>query len=654
MKNLILLSVVAFLDGPGDPRHSFIDLPQDTFPPRGSQVVNTPIIDPPSVPLTGIMPGVPSPTYYWDARTPLALVGSATTMAWTGTPGTTRAAPFGDLVGMQFDKGVSIGHLQSAANITWSDKKFTVCAVNQRAADDVGTVANVLVSTRTATSGVVAWELQSTTGTGLCRLAVQTATNGAQTAATASWGQSDGPWDLCCSTYTPGGNIVGISSKRSATAVTAGPTGTYEAVSSVLAIGKGPRGASPFNHKGAVAAVWYWDDVALSEAQVRTWQNYLLGLPTLDGVVPTIETSGSFGCWIDGKIHQFANDLLPYGCGSGPSGANSCEGFFSVDTRTNLFINNRLMSAGGWGSVGADVISTSTAVSPFADGSAISTITDNSDSVAEFVYQTIGITALDAGDPVSLVIWARAVTGTAGLDFLFKEETGGGCSITENQYPAVGLTTAWSKVEVQHEILDGDCTQLTIVLAPISGAHPADYYSVTQEGSVALLAHAYIGVDAFPPIAIVTVGASRAAGGTSMEYLTSLTNLTLTATSRMQITFDLTPMTSSLTPSNAPSIYLWSAFGADYVMHTPAGYSSNTGLQILDSGWIPAIDTTYGFRLYSDWGKDIHRMYRDNVLIGEDFSTTTIPDDLDSLAYGTAAGPAHAGGVCVENLRVVH
>jgi len=476
-----------------------------------------------------------------------------------------------------------------------------------------------------------------------------------------------GNWVIACVSAAAAGNMK-FQQNYTDGGTTAMPGGDASSATG-LRIGR-TYGTGATGIMADIVGLWWWDNVELSDAQKDAFVSYWSGLVSTDGDIPTnVSSDGNFCCWADGKIECWSDDFAVIGCEVQPglTGAGSEGGYYASQSWTNSFLNSRDLSA-SWSENGTAIGATSTANSPFRDGvTTVTLVEDDAAGASENIYQAVDITALGTGDKVSLLIAARSDSGTKGLDVRFSESVGGGCGASDTDKEAVAITTSWSTQIFHHTILDGDCTSLTVLVAPVSGAHPADFATAAETGALYGLYQIFLDTEGntAPAIYIETGSGSTASSGKNvLAFDGTMSALQPGAAAKERYYVDFTPAVSSVfPPTGASNGTLFEAYESGvttfWVLEVlPTGSPSfrwwETNNSITDATPAFAQGTTGTWMAEADYGLDEYELFKDDVSQGTD-TTASAPVTLDSLYIGntgTGASDATTKGGFIKNVKI--
>lgn len=611
---------------------------------------------------TALPSGFPTPAILWWGPSPLVNYGSGGG-TFTETGSTTAAySPYCNdgvftdmtacLVAREF-AGAEYYELSNAVGDI-NSTHLSACAIFQ--SDNTGAIQDI--AGKRADAGDDGWSLGFTgTSPETAQLYIETdAANISRTVA----GTGTGYWTILCGTAAAAGNTYAYNN-GTVSAATAYPAGTATSATA-FRVGTSSAGATLFD--GAILAVYVWPGTTLTAAQVRSFTQYWEGLlPVGEYTADTVTSAGKMCQWMGastsklmcfGDDHALIGGVVPPGLTGGGSGG----GWLAVNSFTNVILQSRDPSA-SWAVTGTLLGATSTANSPFWDGASfpVTALVDDDPAGAEYMAQGFDMTALATGSKVTVVVYARSVSGTDGLDLRFYEDVGGGCTTAQTDYDALALTASWKTFVKTYTITDGDCTSFIVYTGPVSAAGAAhDFADATETGDMYAIYQVFYGSGGgltnvgTPPIYIETTTAAASAGQTYLQWLNNANASVLqdlaTSKSRVQVTY--TPGTAMSSVAAGYMFYIHSGAYAAYqrMQHATGGsqassWRTNAGSNvstIAAPSWTAGTSTT--FRMDIDWGSDVYKQYQDDVLGDTDSAAETPPAGIDSLdiSYANAAG----------------
>lgn len=410
--------------------------------------------------------GVPAPTVAWWGDDPTGAAGK-TTHAFTLTGSTESInTPFcpdgswsdltsGCMVAQRFDGANDYYD----ANTEWGDPRtsdFAVCAVFR---DDA--TLGILVSKQTAGTDD-GWALY--TNGGDCNVRFDDGTSAIVESANLLSQQA---WNFCCGVRDYDGNVF-VYANGTIAAPSANTTGDIN-VAEVVSIGsRYVTHANVFG--GGVASVWIWEGsgTPVTETPLDSLYDHFQGILDTHGApIADSTTVGPIGAVVDGQIEVFGDDWQILGSemppGSGSTGPAS--GLYVAPSQTNSVVQSDNLAVtwttndGG----GAAVVSAA-ATSPYRDGRAVSTITDDQAGTVEYAQSAgAAISVLGVGDKITFSVWARDTANTV----LDVQTVGyGGCVGDTADHAAVTISPVWTRYTFQHTLADTACTLITIRLSP--------------------------------------------------------------------------------------------------------------------------------------------------------------------------------------------
>jgi hypothetical protein len=201
----------------------------------------------------------------------------------------------------------------------------------------------------------------------------------------------------------------------------------------------------------------------LSTAQMTELYNHFIGILDTKGAPVTQSNTGPQCCTVNGSLECFGDDMVAMGCEENTSGGPDA-GLLVTPSATNSVVQSDNLAV-TWTAVdggGAAVVSTA-ATSPYRDGRAVSTLTDDQAGTLEYAKTAyFNITSLNAGDKIQFTVWAKAAAPTT-LGYAFQELTGG---VGDYDLGSWSVTTSWARYTAEGVVDDTANTNGTLWLCP--------------------------------------------------------------------------------------------------------------------------------------------------------------------------------------------
>jgi hypothetical protein len=331
----------------------------------------------------------------------------------------------------------------------------------------------------------------------------------------ASGGAIDGiGWNFICGTVSVANGLRLYRNGTVGSSTATYPTGNTAAPAASLDIG-----SNVATYSNSVAAVVVWRGVELTAAQVAAMSKKIIGISNTRGEAYAAATftntvgAGGQCCWIDGALSCFSDDTPMLGCQIPPgfTGAGlGGSGYFAHPSISNSLLQSDNLTA-TWGDVGTPVRAAYSTSTPYRDGRAISTFTDNDAGAVEGVSQSIDVTALATAATIQIQAIAKSPDATK-LD-LQVDESGVCAGSTVNFTACTINASTWTTCTWTWTLADGNCTTGAIKLTVGDWATVADVGTVYVGGMMAAKSIGYP-----VPIVIPTTTAAASGGGDWLRY----------------------------------------------------------------------------------------------------------------------------------------